>query len=124
MIPKIADSEISQLKNKISLLEVELQRAQSRIPETNENDEVFQSPETMEAQLDEIEQKIDEVQQDTKDTNEKVRELEVVVEQGVRHNIALQNERDQLSWELQQVQGQYQEVENELNQILKEIDEI
>ena len=108
------------------LLESDLSRALSRMPKPTAAPTTTSStsdPEALQLKIEELEDQIDATENALKEANDRMRYLEVQVEQNERKAVALENERAGLKVQVDDMQRKYQHVKGELDEVLKQIED-
>jgi tropomyosin len=126
MIDLIEDAEILSVKNKVTLLEQDLARTQARFAQVKGNSQGGDS-----ASADELQRRIEQLEADTdqaenrlKETNDKIRNLEVVSEQHERKAVLLENEKNFLKLKYEETKKKYEETKKELEETLKSFEDL
>ncbi|KAJ3344340.1 hypothetical protein HDU93_000130 [Gonapodya sp. JEL0774] len=118
--------EINGLKNKISLLETEIQRAEKRIDDLKsthaEAEKGSAQGESLQRKLTLLEAQIEDKERIAKEAVEKYRASELKAEHAERRAAQLEKERDSIENKLNETNHKYEETKKELEQTLKELE--
>ncbi|KAF9146511.1 hypothetical protein BGX30_014576 [Mortierella sp. GBA39] len=122
------DHEITSLKNKLNLVESDLEKAENRIAEAKLNlDEGETSKtvgETLARKVSLLESELDNAERNLRETTEKLRQMDIKAEHFERKVQQLENERDTYERKVEDLTTKYNGIKLELDDTLKSLDDL
>ncbi|KAF9931865.1 hypothetical protein FBU30_009445 [Linnemannia zychae] len=122
------DHEITSLKNKLLLVEAELEKAETRIAEAKLNLDEGENSKTvgegLARKVSLLETELDSAERNLRETTEKLRQMDIKAEHFERKVQQLENERDVYERKVEDLTTKYNGIKLELDDTLKSLEEL
>ncbi|KAJ3107517.1 hypothetical protein HDU96_007861 [Phlyctochytrium bullatum] len=122
------DTEVQNLKNRITLLEMDLERAEKRVEEVKlkkvEGDKEESMIDELQRKVSRLEQQLEEKEKSWREATDKARSLEVQAEHHERKAKQIDNEKMDLEKKYEDLNSKYLAVKAELDSTLKSLEDL
>ncbi|KAG0370834.1 hypothetical protein BGZ54_003556 [Gamsiella multidivaricata] len=122
------DHEITSLKNKVSMIEADLEKAENRIAEAKLNLDEGETTKTvgegLARKVSLLETELDSAERNLRDTTEKLRQMDIKAEHFERKVQQLEVERDTYERKVEDLTLKYNGIKSELDETLKSLDDM
>ncbi|KAF8949327.1 hypothetical protein BGZ47_006864 [Haplosporangium gracile] len=122
------DHEITSLKNKLKLVEDDLEKAENRIAEAKLNLDEGETSKTvgegLARKVSLLEAELDAAERNLRETTEKLRQMDIKAEHFERKVQQLENERDTYERKVEDLTTKYNGIKLELDDTLKSLDDL
>jgi len=116
------DQEIISLQHKLSVIDAELEKAESKLADAKvareEGDASKSTNENLTRKIQLLEEELDTAEKNVKETVEKLRQVDVKAEHFERQVQRLEQERDQWEKKYEDAQDKYQQSKKELDELV------